>query len=167
MSTRIHADHPLPCTVDEYWAMYFDPEFNDRLRVALELAEHRELYREEEGDLVRTRVRVVPRRDLPAAVRKAVPGLTTAYEEERTFDRAGKVLRWRVISDFRPEAVYSSGTHVAVPSGATCRRVLEGHIAVRIFGIGGLVEKAIAQDVERCYGVAAEVGRAWFQGRSA
>jgi len=165
VSTPVRADHVFPCTPDQYWAMFFDPEHVAQVQAALDLVEHREVWREETPDRLRQRLRIAPRRDVPAPVRRAVPGLSTAYEEERVFDKAGREIAWRVFPDFRPEAITCSGSYRVLPVAGGCRRVLDGRVEVRIFGIGGIVERAIAQDVERSYAIAAEVARTWIAER--
>ncbi len=164
MTTPIQARHTFPCTSAEFWAMYFDPGYNAMVNARLDLAECREISRQESESEVRTRMRIVPKREMPAPLRRAVPSLTAAYEEERTFYKTEGRLLWKVIPDFRPDALTCEGTYqVKDLADGTCLRVLAGSITVRIFGIGTLVEKTVAGDVERSYALAAEVGREWLE----
>jgi hypothetical protein len=49
-----------------------------------------------------------------------------------------------------------SGTITCEPAGdSKCRRVYETTIEAKVFGVGGMIEKRILQDVEKSYAEAA------------
>ena len=163
---KIEATHDLPCSVQTFWDLYFDEAYNRALDSELDLAENHILEREDDGDVVRMTVRIAPKREVPAAVRKVLRSATLAYYETRVLDRSQSRITWNVTHDaVGPKRLDCRGVlKVRATSDATCRRVLDGVIVVRIPVVGRFVEKAIASDVVRCYDVAASFLPRWLEG---
>ena len=83
MTQTIHATQKLACTPEQFWEMYFDPAFTERLVATLDLKDLRELdFVDHEDRWVRT-MWVEPNRDLPAAVRKVAKDATAETERGR------------------------------------------------------------------------------------
>lgn len=102
----------------------------------------------ETGDLstgITRRLRFTQKVDAPAPVRKLF-GETTTMEEEGTFDAASGRWRYRMIPGKMADKLSIEGTTWLEPGdGRSVSRVSEVDFAVRIFGVGGLVEKYIAK----------------------
>jgi len=164
---KIQATHDLPCSVETFWELFFDEAYNAAVDRELDLAENQVLAREDDGDIVRMTVRVAPRREIPAAVRKVLRSATLAYTEHREIDLAASRLAWRVTHEaVGPRRLICDGDLRVEPLGPDhCRRILGGAIQVRIPVVGRFIEKAIASDVVRCYDVAAAFLPRWLESR--
>lgn len=147
-------NHPLMCSVDRYWALFLDREFTRSM-----LQDGLGFGRAEVGDLKprpgkaeQTRaMRAFPKLELPAAVARIV-GDALAYLEDGTYDASAR--RWTfqsrtsVLGDrFR---VGGRMWAEATPSGRS-RRVSEIWIEAKMFGIGGLVERAAESNIRDGY----------------
>lgn len=150
--------HTFPCTPDEFWQIFWDPAFDERMQqgqTALrELLEDRE-----EGPVRIQRYRFTPNKTYPAPMVAAIGTDKISYETENRFDRGTKVLNWRVRPSVMPDKITAEGTFVVRPVPEGCERVVEGKIEVRIMLIGGRIEQAIVSDVEAGYEGAAKVVR--------
>lgn len=133
--------------VAAYERLYFDEAFNTALCRAVGLA-RRLVQLRTEGDLITRVVEVTPDREVPAAVRKILGGKTIAYTETITYRLGSGRGTWTSASSVLTDRIASDGTLeiAASPKGGVVRRVT-GHVTVKIFGLGGLVEKFIAADI--------------------
>jgi hypothetical protein len=60
------------------------------------------------------------------------------------------------------EKVECAGTIEFRPVDGGVRRLVEGAIKVKLFGVGGMVEKLIVADIERSYVKAAAFTQRWI-----
>jgi hypothetical protein len=60
------------------------------------------------------------------------------------------------------DKVDSTGTFRFEPSADGVKRVIEGEIKVKVFGVGGVIERFIVADVEKSYEQAADFTRRWI-----
>jgi len=98
----------------------------------------------------RTSTRVVPNIKVPAPVRKLIGGHEIAYTEITTFDpvtRAGRLT----IENEAGDAVQVGGDIRFHVDGGGVRMQLIGTIKVKVFGLGGLIERLIASEVRKRY----------------
>lgn len=134
--------------------LYFDEPFNEALCANGKL--RRELLSlQREGDLLRRAVRVEPERTLPASAAKWLGAERFGYVEHMAFDFAALHGTWRIEPALLGEKIHSSGTlsFVATPDGA--QRKVEGEFKVKVFGLGGTIERFVVGDVEKSYDEAA------------
>lgn len=158
---RFQIRHDFDCTPEAYLAVIDSDEFHERLAARLNLKERRLLERRDDGDAVLVRWHVVPERDFPAPVRALVGGKGLSYVEEERQPRGSLVRHWVVRLDALDASRFRcEGTFELVPLGpARTRRDLDGSVDVRVFGVGGLVERIVAQGIRESYEKTTELVR--------
>jgi len=161
---KIRATHEFPCTPEMYWQWNFDDAYNRALDRELELTEHRVLSEHQDGPRRVIRARITPKRDVPSVVRKLMRNATLAYEEERVFDPRRSRLDWQAFYGLLGDRFACAG-FVSIEAVGTdsCRRILDGTVRVRVLGLGRLIEKGIASDVQQTYDRSAAFIRRWLK----
>ena len=159
---------PFETDVDTYWReIFFDEEFNRRLYLegmGFKGFELLELTGEPGGR--RTRVmRSEPTADAPAVVKKFA-GDSFAYTERGTFDPDTGVWSYDIEVGKLSDRVRIGGRLWAEPAGdGRCERVAQVHIDVKVFGIGGAVEKFIEKTTRESYAKATAFTAKWIAER--
>ncbi len=150
--------------VAEHWRRFFDDAFERALYLeymgflGYELLETRQT----EAEMTR-RVRVVPRLEAPAPVRKAL-GSTFAYTEDGTFDRKAQVWRLRMTPSVFADRMTSTATvRAEATTPGRCRRTIECRLEARIFGLGGLIESALEKNVRSGWEKSARFMNDWVK----
>lgn len=148
-------------TLKDYEALYFDEAFQIAQCQAVKL--HRTLVKREvtDGRLVRA-VKVGPDREIPAPVAKVLGANRIEYTEHVDYVLGSNKGTWKTVSSLLTDKVDASGTFSFRETPAGIARVVEGEVSVRIFGIGGIVEKFVGADIERSYGDAAKFMQQWI-----
>jgi hypothetical protein len=148
-----------------YEKLYFDEPFNAALCQATGL-ERTLVKREVAGSKLIRAVKVSPQgRDIPAPVAAVLGGSKFEYTEHMDYDLGKYLGRWRTEPFVLKDKILSSGTvsFTAVPGGV--RRVVEGDVQVKIFGVGGIIERFVVADVDKSYAKAAEFTQAWIDAK--
>lgn len=153
----IEIRHTMDCDVDTYWKCVFDEEYNRRLYLdALKFRDCKTLSSEDKGDK-RTRKLYLnpPPADLPGPVAKVIGDLS--WHEEGTFDKATKRYKFKVTPASLPEKTTIEGEIWCEPRGdKKCERIAKTNIEVKVFMVGGIVEKRIEADMRKSYDAAAK-----------
>lgn len=149
-------------TPDEFWALLWSKEFDAALEPALGVKFRKELERTEDENSIHRRVRVVPGFPVPAPVQKLFAGEELEYLEESTFHKKSKTMDWDTKPNLFPGKVVARGQVVVTPQGDGVRRVIQGDITVSIFGVGGIIERAVLDSVRKSYENAAVLTREWI-----
>ena len=152
-------------TVETYWTVFFDPNYNTALYDALDIEyEPLELRREGTGEqeTIFRRIRLAPRRELPAVVRKFVQG-AVSYEQRDRFSRKDNRIAVETVPSFLADRFISTGVYrvTASPPGVT--RTWEGECSCKVPLIGGAVERFIVDEVERGYKTTTTFTRKWLR----
>jgi hypothetical protein len=147
-----------------YEKLYFDEPFNMALCKATGLDRSLEKLDTQGQNVVRA-VKVSPQREIPAPVAKALGGAKLEYVEHMDYERGKYLGRWRTEPFVLKDKILSSGTvqFSAVPGGV--RRTVEGDVTVKIFGLGGIIERFVVSDVEKSYAKAAEFTQSWIDAK--
>ena len=150
----LEVEHTFNCSEATFWERIFlDPEYNERLfKTELKFPVWREVSREERGGKLHRVVEVVPYvGELPAAL-KAVVGEGIGYEERGVLDRAGRRYDVVVVPNRLADKLSIRVDMSTVPDGdKRCRRKARAEANVKIFGLGGTIEKRLLSDLERSY----------------
>lgn len=139
----------------DVFTVYFDPEVQAEQDRRIEVS-HRETLEDVDGPATRRRVaRVAPRRQLPAVLRPLVKG-DLSYDETLVWHKADH----RIEFDIRPRILDGKAqiqaTYQLHPAGpGQVRRTYDGQASVEVRLIGGRIEKAIIEDLERSLVLAA------------
>lgn len=147
---RIHKEHRIECTPERFWEMMFDPEIDKRLNVeGLGVERCEMIERNVEGGLWRMKVRIQPKDNLPGFIKKLV-GDSFGYVEERTYEKGSDRARSVMVPTTMADKLHMSYEMRVVPDGqGACRRIMDWTIEVKIFAIGGQIEKFAGGEVER------------------
>ena len=156
---RLSATHELPCSPERFWEIYHSEELRAAQSKEQKLREFTLVKSEEHDDRAVTVFRIHPDRDMPSAVRRVFPGATAAFIEERIFWKKERYIQWNVTPMALQDRARCTGTLkvTATPNG--CRRVIDGSIAVSVFGIGALIERAVARNVQDSFDCSADLFR--------
>jgi hypothetical protein len=165
MSERRFA-HVFNCSVDTYWSkIFFDENYSRALFIGALKFESWEVRRFEESDSeIRRVVDAVPKApDLPGPLKKLIQN-GAGYREDGIFDKATRRHTVNVTPTSLPDRLIISGVTVAEPvSDNQCRRVYLARVEANIFGVGGMLEKRILDDLSKSYDVAATFTNGWIK----
>jgi Protein of unknown function (DUF2505) len=155
----LETEHTFNCSEATFWdRIFLDPDYNERLfKTELKFPVWREVSREERGDAIHRVVEVVPFvGELPATL-KAVIGEGIGYEERGVLDRAKKTYKVTVVPNKLAEKLSVKVDIWTVADGDNrCKRKVRAEATVKIFGVGGTIEKRLLSDLERSYQRSAE-----------
>ncbi|MFN3202614.1 MAG: DUF2505 domain-containing protein [Bradymonadia bacterium] len=157
--------HPFPLSETRFWGeVFLDEAYNTALyteglgfgfeQLSLETAA--------DGTISRS-IRVIPALDLPKAARK-VMGDRISYIEQGTFDPVDQRWRFALTPSKLAEKIKVSGEFWSTPDGDEgLNRHCKTDISVKIFGVGGVVEKAVEKAFRESYQKAAAFTAEWLQ----
>jgi hypothetical protein len=155
----LEVEHTFNCSEATFWdRIFLDPEYNERLfKGELKFPVCRELSREERGGALHRVVEVVPYvGELPGAI-KAVIGEGIGYEERGVLDRNAKTYKVVVAPNKLADKLNVKVDIWTVADGENrCRRKVRADVSVKIFGVGGAIEKRMLSDLERSYAKSAD-----------
>lgn len=140
--------HPLDCTPQRHWELFFDPEWTrtlilDGLGFSTCVVHP---VRQENGKRHRD-MDVTPKLDVPAAVAKLL-GPKLGYTERATYDEAQQTWTYKHLLNVLTEKILMGGEVTIEPLGDDrCTRVAKMSVEVKIFGVSGLVEKAAEKNM--------------------
>jgi hypothetical protein len=156
-------EHDFECSTDTYWEIFFLPELNHSLFVERLRFERWEITSKEPlPHGFRRKVEAVPPTgNLPGPI-KAILKRGTGYREEGEFDRDRSRYELRAISHSLPEKLSVAGTVEVVPRDSGCRRIYHARVNAKIFGLGGMLEERVLNDLEKSLVRAADHTRKWL-----
>jgi hypothetical protein len=160
---KLRAVHDfMGLTLESYETLYFSEDFNKGLceSVALERTLNK---LEDDGKLIERVVTVCPDRTIPAPLAKVLKTDKIEYQEILTYHRGKFIGQWKTVPPFMSEKFLASGEFRFEAIDGGVRRIMEGDITVKIFGVGGLAEKVIVSEVEASYDRAAEFTRDYLK----
>jgi len=135
---------------DAYIELYFDEPFNVALGDFLGLG--RELRKlDRSGAAIVRQICCEPKREKGSDADKAFGASKASFVENMTFDVAAHRGTWETIPNMLPDRVKTLGTLelVAVPDGT--KRIVRGSCDARLWGFGGVAERAIVREIEKNY----------------
>jgi hypothetical protein len=139
---------------DAVFEVYFDPAHQAEQDRRVE-ARRETLEDVDEGDVRRRTARVYPRRQLPVVIRPLIKG-DLSYDESIVWHKRDH----RIEFDIRPrlldgKAQIKATYRLSQTEPGQVHRVYDGQVTVQVRLIGGRVEKAIIDDLERSLTVTA------------
>lgn len=153
----IEIRHAMECDVDTYWKCVFDEEYNRRLYTdRLKFREIKTISQSTTGDVWTRKLYLnPPPADLPGPVAKIIGDLS--WHEEGSFDTKSKRYRFKVRPASLPEKTTIEGEIWCEARGdKKCERIAKTNIEVKVFMVGGIVEKRIEADMRKSYDEAAK-----------
>lgn len=140
--------HPLNCTPQRHWELFFDPEWTRTLIIdglGFSTCDVRPV--REQGDERHREMTVTPKLDVPAAVAKLL-GPKLGYTERGTFHVAKERWTYQLVLNVLSEKIRMGGEVTVEPLGNDrCTRISKMWVEVKIFGVGGMVEKAAEKNM--------------------
>jgi hypothetical protein len=148
-------------TLEAYERLFFDEAFNDAIMPIAGLKSRVQVELKEENGIVHRKTRVIPIRDFPPPINKLVSG-ELSYVEVADFHRAEHRHVWRSDISVMPDKIKMGGDITFAPSGDGVVRTVTGECKVSIFGIGGIVEKIIVDNIVETYDKVARFTQRWI-----
>lgn len=144
--------------------VYFHPDFHRQLYGELGFASWEVLEHTRSGDRLREVRLKRPRRELPATVRRALGVQQIEYREELDYDLAAHSYSVRVIPNMLPGKLLIGGTvRIDALGPERCVRSVDIDVQVRIFAIGGVVERHVVDDIRTSYAKADRFMERWLR----
>lgn len=159
---KLHIEHTFRgIELPAYEKLYFDEAFNIELCKATHLERHL-VRREEKGGKLERLVRIAPEREIPAPVAKVLGSGKLEYAEHITYELGKYRAHWRTEPAVLRDKIESQGTFVFEKTASGVKRIVDGQISVKIFGLGAVIERFVVADVERSYDKASEFTQKWI-----
>ena len=149
---EIRGTQVLDCSAERFWALYLDDTFTRRLFIEEMGWEDPviKVVKDDEHEVVRT-MEAQPKLNLPAAAARMI-SKTLGYHEDGRFDKKAKRWTMKHVTNIFGEKVDLSGEFTANDLGdGRCERHAVFRIDVKIFGVAGLLERAIEPNVHRLW----------------
>lgn len=160
MTTRLKMTHRLECDLDTFWTRFLDEQFNHAIFVTdLQFPRYRLLARSDEGSLVRQRIEVTPKANMPPAIAKVL-GDRFTYIEAGEFDKEAQLYRFELLPPagiLGTQATSKGTARAEATSDGQTLRVVEISFDVRVFGLGKMLERFAASSAEHGYAAHAEM----------
>ncbi len=147
---RVQKEHRIELSQARYFELMFDAETARRLNVEAMNAESYEVVeRNVEGDAWTLRSKVTPKDNMPGFLKKLI-GTTFTYEEQLSHEKGSDRASATVIPGAMRDRTKMSYVVQVIPEGDNaCRRIIDWEIEVKMFGVGGQIEKFAAGEMER------------------
>ena len=147
---HVRLEHTINCDVARYWELYFDSAWIQRMFLeGLGYSQCEVQPAVEIPDGLSRSLRMTPKLNLPDVVGRAL-GRSLAVSEDGRFSRSTSTWTWQQRPSVLADKITIKGTVQAEPlEPGRCRRISEVTIEARLFGIGGLVERAAESNVRR------------------
>ncbi|MEB2310643.1 MAG: DUF2505 domain-containing protein [Sorangiineae bacterium] len=154
----VRVEHVFNCSEDTYWGkLFFEDEYNRRMfRDALGFPSYEKVSQTDRGDTIERVVELVPPTgELPGPLKKLI-GDGLGYRESGRFDKQRRRFEVSITPNKLADKITITGVLRTEPtSDGKCRRIYEGSVEARVFGVGGMIEKRVISDVEQNYAKAA------------
>lgn len=155
--------HEFPMTTEHFWKNLYDPAYDAHVEKDLEFRERKVLELEEDDKQISRRIYTLPKRTWPAIIEK-VFGDGFGFYEESTWVKGTNNMTWKTIPNRMADRVKAEGNlHVTEIGANRIRRVVEGVVEVRLFGVGGVVESIVLKSIEETYVRAAASLTRWLE----
>ena len=147
---RFSREHRIEIPASRMIELTFDPAFMKRMNVeAMKVQNYESLSRSVDGATWTMKNRITPQDNMPGFIQKLVGG-GFHYEETVTHQKgADSVSAVMVPSVMRDKLKMSYTMRVVPKEDSACLRVMDWEIEVKVFGIGGQIEKFAAGEIER------------------
>ncbi len=164
MATEFDIRHEFPIDADRFWKeVFFDEAFNRALyveRLGFPLWQVEEQTTEPDGTLRRV-VRIEPKAEAPAALRKLV-GDSIQYVERGQWNPSDGRYRFEIEPSKLADKFETRGEIWVEPKGDGIVRVARQRIAVKVFGVGKVIEGFLERETRNSFEVGAQFTRQWI-----
>jgi hypothetical protein len=147
--------------VDAVARAYTEPEMYATLTGLEKIDAPDTLDRDEDGDIVRLRLRYRFIGHLPAAAQAVLDPKKLTWVEESTHDLADHTVTWRLVPDHYGDRFRATGESQLRAEGEVCVRRTEGSLVVKTPFVGRLVERALVSGLQEHLEAEAPLVEAW------
>lgn len=157
---KIYCEHTIPMSAELFWQHIHDPRYEAMVGRVANLDEYATLERRDEPDAIYRKIKVVPQipAQFQAILSKVAASVDKNYTEEQWRSKSRKAIRWKIsLGVLGDKARFEGEVRIEPINTTSCKRILDGDITVKIFGVGGLIEKAIVSQTVEAYGKSAAV----------
>ncbi|MCA9709173.1 MAG: DUF2505 family protein [Myxococcales bacterium] len=155
--------HPLDCTPARHWEMFFDPEWTRTLIIdglGFRTCDVQPV--RQEGTTRLRDMSVTPKIDVPGPVARLL-GDKLGYTEKGKYDETAQRWTYQLVLNVLTEKIRMGGEVTLEPLGTErCTRVSKMWVDVKIFGLGGMVEKAAEKNMRDGWNRSAEWINGWL-----
>ncbi len=166
MADRIRIEHDFDCTEATFMKLFLDDGFNRALfRDYLKFPRWEVTHTDDQEKALQRTVEVEPYvADLPGPIKKVV-GENIAYREVGKLDKSTQHYFVEVVPARLADKFHIRGEQFTEPleGGKRCKRVFVATVEVKVFGVGGLIEKRILADLQKSYDLSAKFTRRYIE----
>lgn len=149
--------------LDHFEETYFSEEFNTAIAREIGLKERKLVDKRVDDDgKVHRRVRMVPAIELPGPIRKIVGDREISYDEVSVFDPSTHSVRYQIESAAQDRVSVGGEIQFTEESGSGVRRVIDGEIQVKVFGLGTVIERFIESETQKSYARISNFMQTWL-----
>lgn len=169
MASQVRIIHAIECDVAAFWSNFLDDDFHHNLFVRqLDYSVYRLLERTDQGNIVRRRIEIMLKVDMPAAVAKVL-GDKFSYCEAGEFDRATGIYHFSLVPPAgTPAGMANCGGVMRAEPAANGKttRIIEISVEVHMFGLGGMLEPFALKAAQNIFDQQAPLLNRHLQGSS-
>jgi len=135
--------HEFDCDLDRFWHLFLDKELTRKTYEHLKFPKWELVDQKETDDAIERTVKAVPKLDLPGAVTKVLgPGF--GYTEQGRFDKKTMTYKFVIKPTTLADKLKNEGTvrAEAIDGGKRTKRIVDVVLEAKVFGVGGMIEKA-------------------------
>jgi hypothetical protein len=163
---KFNIAHEFDCDAKTFWEVFFDEEYTREMYSHLKIKEREVQLCEETDREIRRRIKLVPERDLPGALKSILKG-DLGYIEHNVFHKGQDSMDVRIEPTLMKDRFKMNGVfRVVTLRPGRIRREFVGTIEVGVPLLGGQIEKLVMSDVQKSYDAAAKVTSRWVAARS-
>jgi hypothetical protein len=147
---KFQKEHRINIPASRYFELMFDPVWDKRLNLeGMHIQSWDLIERSVASPAWLLRSKVTPQDNMPGFIKKLVGG-SFHYEEKRTHHKGSDSGR----GEMQPNVMRDKlrmGYHIRVIADGenACRRIMEWEIEVKLFGVGGQIEKFALAEIEK------------------
>lgn len=147
---RFSREHRIEVSASRLIELSLDPSFMKRLNTeAMNVQQYESLSRDAGPSVITLKNRITPQDNMPGFIKKLVGGGFN-YEETVTHQTGSDSVSAVMVPSVMRDKLKMGYTMRVVPVGENaCRRIMEWDIEVKVFGLGGQIEKFAAAEVDR------------------
>lgn len=147
---RFSREHRIEVSKSRFFELMFQTEFMRRLNVeAMKVQSYESLERKVEAPRWSMKNRITPQDNMPGFIKKLIGG-GFYYEEIVTHDVGSDTASGNMTPNVMKDKLRMGYTIRLVDAGENAvRRIMEWEVEVKVFGLGGQIEKFAAGEIER------------------
>ena len=147
---RFQKEHRIELPMARLIELTFSADFMHRMNIeAMKVQVYDSLERNVDGNTWTMRNRITPQDNMPGFLKKLIGG-GFHYEETVTHQKGSDTVTGNMVPSVMRDKLKMNYTMRVRPDGDNaCRRSMEWEVEVKIFGVGGQIEKFAAGEIDR------------------